>query len=94
MKVEDVPQEWVDTAKGALLLAGWRDYGLLNALAAVAPLIQQAERERCISVVRAEARELRDNDARWGGPLTANAAVICPTLDRLAATIRAGKVTL
>lgn len=52
MKPEQVPQEWVQAAK-----KGWwstesgGEIAMAHALAAVAPLIAAAERERCIEAI-------------------------------------------
>jgi hypothetical protein len=48
MSVRDVPQEWVEMAWGAYGTAAVGD--MRAALAAVAPLIAKAERERCAVV--------------------------------------------
>jgi hypothetical protein len=51
MKVEDVPDEWVRIAQRAYMRApGSHLNGMASALAAVAPLIAAAERERCAKV--------------------------------------------
>ena len=53
MKVEDVPQEWLAAVFGADTRHAVSIGEVASAqLAAVAPLIQQAERERCARVVQ------------------------------------------
>jgi hypothetical protein len=67
------------------LAPGW----MRRALAAVAPAIAAQERDACAKILADKAAELRAQDAEWGGPPTANSAVISPVLDRLTAAIRA-----
>ena len=85
-----VRDEWVDKALAVFdLYQPKPSHAMKMALAAVAPLIRRAALEEAAGVVKAMARELRDNDAYWGGPPTSNSATISPALDKAAAAIRA-----
>lgn len=74
MKVEDVPAHWTDVARSAYETAWGQGYppyrSMMHALAAVAPLIAKAERERCAKVAEQEGKDFAD-PAYAGGPMGA-----------------------
>jgi hypothetical protein len=93
--MSDVPAEWFDAADNARNAALRKDANdqigaLFAALAAVAPLIAKAERERCAEMVEAAAASWRlDAKDRVHWAAREECRVSAFTADEIAAAIRA-----
>jgi hypothetical protein len=72
LPAEDIPDEWVKAAQGGYSMHG---AGLIrNVLAATAPLIAAAERERC-------AQLAERHDVRYSKPVYTPVATVPPTVN-------------